>query len=123
MIQGVDSASALAIEKWGWKYHHTGTPTTAIKDGKKYIPHRGFYASGFSESPFGIEWMRLEANSPIHPLAQKIPHIAFEADDLDYELAHHIFKVITAPGSPSAKIQVAMLKHNGAPVELIEFKK
>ena len=118
-----DSEPPLATTAWGWKYHHTGIPTTAIRKDEKYIPHFGLYVSGFSESPFGIEWMRYEEDSPIHPLVQKVPHVAFEVDDLDYELAHHNLKVITPPNPPSEGVRVAMIEHNGAPVELIEFKK
>jgi hypothetical protein len=79
--------------------------------------------SGFSESPFGIEWMRFEKNSPIDRLIQTIPHLAFEVADLDYELSVHDLKVLTEPNSPSDGVRVAMIEHNGAPVELIEFVK
>jgi len=90
--------------------------------GEKYLPQYKFYISGFSNSPFGIEWMRFEKDSPIDKLIQAIPHIAFEVKDLDYELTNHDFKVITAPNSPADGIRVAMIAHNGAPIELIEFK-
>lgn len=117
-----DNELPLAIEKWGWKYHHIGIPTTQKKEEEKYIPHLKFYVSGFSESPFGVEWMRFEKDSPIHPLVQTVPHIAFEVENLDDELARHRFNVITAPNQPSEGVRVAMIEHNGAPIELIEFR-
>lgn len=92
-----------------------------MRGGEKYIPHLGFYVSGFSESPFGVEWMRFEADSPIHPLVQAIPHVDFEVVDLDYELSIRGLNVITPPNPPSEGVRVAMIEHNGAPVELIEF--
>ena len=112
-----------SIEKWGWKYHHLGIPTENMMPGEKYLPQYKFYISGFSNSPFGIEWMRFEKDSPVDKLIQAVPHIAFEVQDLDYELANHDFKVITAPNSPADGIRVAMIAHNGAPIELIEFKR
>lgn len=112
----------LATENWGWKYHHLGIPTTKKMPGEKYLPQFKFYVSGFPESPFGVEWMRFEDDSPIHPLIQQIPHLAFEIDDLDLELKRG-FKIITEPNPPAEGIRVAMIEHNGAPVELIEFKK
>jgi hypothetical protein len=112
-----------AIEKWGWKYHHTGIPTKRKMAGERYLPQFGFYVSGFSTSPFGIEWMRFETNSPIDKLIQTVPHIAFEVSDLDYELTNRDFKVITKPNPPTDGIRVAMIEHNGAPIELIEFDK
>jgi len=112
-----------SIEKWGWKYHHLGIPTNKTMPDERYLPQFKFYVSGFSASPFGIEWMRFEADSPIDKLIQTVPHIAFEVSDLDYELANHDFKIITKPNPPSEGVRVAMIEHNGAPVELIEFEK
>jgi len=83
--------------------------------GKKYVPQFKFFISGFSESPFGIEWMRFEENSPIDRLIQSVPHLAFEVSNLDYELSVHDLKVITEPNSPSHGVRVAMIEHNGAP--------
>ncbi len=111
------------IKEWGWKYHHLGIPTTKKMTNEKYLPQFKFYISGFDTSPYGIEWMRFEPDSPIHKLIQTIPHIAFEVDDLDYELANRNFNILTEPNPPSEGVRVAMIEHNGAPIELIEFKK
>jgi hypothetical protein len=112
-----------AIDKWRWKYHHLGVPTKEKMPGERYLPQFKFYVSGFPTSPFGVEWMRFEADSPISKLVQTVPHLAFEVEDLDYELANRNFNVITEPNPPSEGIRVAMIEHNGAPIELIEFKK
>jgi hypothetical protein len=112
-----------SIEKWGWKYHHLGIPTEKIMPNEKYLPQFKFYVSGFSTSPFGIEWMRFEKDSPIDKLIQTIPHIAFEVDDLDFELKNRDLKILTEPNAPSDRVRVAMIEHNGAPIELIEFEK
>jgi hypothetical protein len=118
-----DNEQPESIEKWGWKYHHIGLPTNKKMPDEKYLPHLKFYVSGFSTSPFGIEWMRFEKDCPISDLIKKIPHIAFEVEDLDKTLKEHDFEIISEPGTPSAGVRVAMIKHNGAPVELIEFTK
>lgn len=110
-----------ATEEWGWRYHHLGIPTDKEMPDEKYIPHFKFYHSGFPESPFGIEWMRFETDSPVHPLVQQLPHLAFEVDDIQHEIKIHDLKVITPPNAPGYGIQVAMIEHNGAPIELIEF--
>lgn len=100
-----------------------GIPTKKKMAGEQYLPQLGFYVSGFRTSPFGIEWMRFEADSPVHELIQQVPHIAFIVDDLDYELSHRGFKLLTPPTLPSEGIRVAMIEHNGIPVELMEFTK
>lgn len=119
----LDHEQPESVAKWGWKYHHLGVPTNKIMPGEIYIPQFKLYVAGFSESPFGIEWMRYEKDSTVNILIQSNPHIAFEVEDVDKELATHNFKVITKPNSPTDKIRVAMIEHNGAVIELIEFVK
>jgi hypothetical protein len=111
-----------AVEKWGWKYHHLGIPTNTVMPGERYLPQFKFYVSGFSTSPFGIEWMRFEDDSPINPLIKRVPHIAFKVDDLEKELRTRGLKIITEPNQTEEGITVAMIEHNGAPIELIEFR-
>lgn len=110
-----------AIVEWGWRFHHTGIPTKEQKPGERFIQHLKFYVSGFPDSPFGVEWMRFEADCPLPALVQNIPHLAFVVDDLDFELKKRGFKVLVPPNPPSKGVRVAMIEHNGAPVELMEF--
>ena len=109
--------------KWGWVYHHTGIPTTEKKEGEVYIPLLKFYVSGFPTSPFGIEWMRFEEDCQMHPLIQKVPHIAFEVQDIEKEIRERKLTVLTPVNSPADGIWVAMIEHNGAPIELIQVEK
>jgi hypothetical protein len=67
--------------------------------------------------------MRFEDDSTVHPLIRTVPHIAFQVNNLDEELAKHNFSIITPPNCPSKGVRVAMIEHNGAPIELIEFSK
>jgi len=112
-----------STQKWGWKYHHVGIPTEKVMPNEKYLPQFKFYVSGFGTSPFGIEWMRFEKDSPMDKLIQTVPHIAFEVEDLDFELKNRNLKVLAEPNPPSDGVRVAMIEHNGAPIELIEFEK
>jgi hypothetical protein len=122
-IKRQESEPPLATSEWGWKYHHIGIPTDKAIEGEKYIPQFKLYVSGFNTSPYGIEWMRFENDSPISDIIKRVPHIAFEVDDLDLELSRRNFKILTTPNSPGKGIRVAMIIHNGAPIELIEFNK
>lgn len=118
-----DHEQPLATGEWGWRYHHVGIPTTDPSCSEKYHSPLKFFTSGFGDSPYGVEWMRFEVESPIHELIKRVPHVAFEVDDLDMELSKHSFNVITAPNAPGAGVRVAMIEHNGVPIELIEFEK
>jgi hypothetical protein len=96
-------------------------PTNKPMPGEIYLEQFKLYVCGFDKSPFGIEWMRYEEGSPINELIKSAPHIAFEVDDLDYELSRFNFNVITEPNSPGNEVRVAMIEHDGAIIELIEF--
>jgi len=113
---------AEAIEEWGWRYHHIGIPTNQKICGERYLPQFGMYISGFSTSPYGVEWIRFDEDSPVDKLIQNVAHVAFVVDDLDYELHERNFNVITPPNLPMKGVRVAMVEHNGAPIELMEFK-
>ncbi len=104
----------------GMEFHHLGIPTNEVKQDEKYIANLKFYVSGFETSEFGIEWMRFEDDSPVDELIKKVPHIAFKVDDLDSAIKG--MELIGEINSPSAGVRVAMIKENGALVELIEFK-
>jgi hypothetical protein len=123
IIKRQDTDPPLATSEWGWRYHHIGIPTDKVMEGERYIPQFKFYVSGFDTSPYGIEWMRFDHDSPVNDLIKLVPHIAFEVDDLDFELSRGNFIVLAPPNSPGEGTRVAMIIHNGAPIELIEFKK
>jgi len=112
-----------SVADWGWKFHHLGIPTKVKMPDEHYIPHLKLTVSGFSTSPFGVEWMRFDDDSPFDELIKTVPHLAFEVDDLEYEITTRNLNVITESNYPSEGIKVAMIVHNGAPVELMEFDK
>ena len=89
--------------------------------GERYLKEFRVHISGFESSPYGIEWMRFEDGSPVADLIRQVPHIAFEVDDLEAELVGK--EILTFPNSPSDGVRVAMIVHNGAPIELIQFQK
>jgi hypothetical protein len=64
--------------------------------------------------------MRFEQDCPVPELVRTVPHIAFEVDDLDEALKGK--EILIEPGSPSDGVRAAMIVHDGAPVELIEFR-
>ena len=77
------------------------------------------HVSGFDTSPYGIEWMRFDDDSPCSELIKTVPHIAFEVDDLADALEGK--EVLTPPCCPSEGVTVAMIVDNGVPVELLQF--
>jgi hypothetical protein len=116
-----DHEPPAATARHGWRYHHLGIPTDVPRAGECYLEQFRMHVSAFETSPCGIQWMRFEADSPVHPLIRSVPHIAFEVDDLEAALEGQ--QILTAPNSPADGITVAMILDSGAPVELIEFRR
>jgi hypothetical protein len=116
-----DHEPPSAIARNGWRYHHLGIPTTVSHPKERYLSHLKMHVSGFESSPYGIEWMRFDPDCQISELIRTVPHIAFEVDDLDAALiGQTLFGEVT---SPSDGVRVAMIIDDGAPIELIEFRK
>ncbi|MGD1010281.1 MAG: hypothetical protein ABR951_09050 [Candidatus Aminicenantales bacterium] len=103
------------------RYHHLGIPTDLPREGEAYLPEFKVYHSGYEISLYGIEWMRYGPDCPLPGIVQKIPHVAFEVDDLAAEVAGK--DVIIPPNSPSPGVTVAFIVENGAPIEFLQFEK
>ncbi len=116
-----DDQPPIASRSWGWRYHHTGIPTRESREGEFYLPRFKMYVSGFPESPYGIEFMRFEADSPLPELIRKMPHVAFEVDDIEAALEGK--DVLFPVTSPSTGVRSAMIVDRGCPIELIEFSR
>jgi hypothetical protein len=101
------------------RYHHIGIPTSTVQEDEIHLKEYGMYVSGLEQSPYGVEWMRFDADSPLPALVKTTPHVAFEVDDLDAELVGR--EVLIAPNSPSPGVRVAFIVDNGAPIELMEI--
>ncbi len=102
------------------KYHHIGIPTDIPRENETYLEKYKVYVSGYERSPYGVEWMRFEADSPLPELVKTVPHVAFEVDDL--EAAIQDKDILIPPDSPSEGIAVAFIVDDGAPIEFIEIK-
>ncbi len=103
----------------GLRFHHIGIPTNVPHSGERYLRQYKVFVYGYEDSPYGIEWMRFEPGSSIPELVQRVPHVAFEVDDIVAALAGK--EILIQPNSPSAGVTVAFIVDNGAPVEFLEF--
>jgi hypothetical protein len=104
---------------FGWRYHHIGIPHTQPRAQEHHVAHLGVHVSGFETSPYGIEWIRFEAQCDVPAIVRTVPHIAFAVDDLDEALKGR--EILIAPNEPSGGVRVAFILDDGAPVELLQF--
>jgi hypothetical protein len=84
-----------------------------------HLPYLKIFVSGYGKNPYGVEWVRHEADAPYPDLVKTIPHVAFEVDDL--EAAIRGKRVLIEPNSPSPGVLVAFIEDQGAPIELLQI--
>ena len=103
------------------KYDHIGIPTTEEKNWSNYLDGAKVHITDSTMDPYGIEWLKFAADSPMHELIQKVAHVAFVVDNLDAALAGA--NVIVPPFDAKPGVRCAFIEHNGAPVELMQRAK
>jgi hypothetical protein len=101
------------------RYHHIGIPTTRPLPPENYSDRYKMCASGYFESPYGVEWMNFDPDCPLPELVKTIPHVAFVVDDLEAALAGQ--EILIEPNSPTAGVRVAFIVDHGAPIEFLHF--
>ncbi len=101
------------------KYHHVGIPTKEPRDGETYLERFKMHTSGYETSPYGVEWLRFDPDSPLPELVKTVPHVAFVVDDLAAAIEGK--DVLIEPNSPSEGVTVAFIVDNGAPIEFLQF--
>ena len=107
--------------KKGLRYHHIGIPTDVRRENEEYLEKFKMHNSGYETSPYGVEWMRFEPDSPLPELVKTVPHVAFVVDDL--QAAIDCKDILIKPNSPTDGVSVAFIVDNGAPIEFLQFEK
>lgn len=101
------------------KYHHIGIPTDIEQPGETYLARYRLFCTDHQRNPFGIQWMRFEPECTLPDVVKRVPHVAFEVDDLAAAIAGQ--QLLIAPNSPSEGVVVAFVLVDGAPVEFLQF--
>ena len=100
-------------------FHHIGIPTREVHDDETYLSEFKVFVSGFETSPYGVEWLRFEPDSPSPDLVKQVAHVAFVVDDLEAAIAGQ--ELLIPPNRPSEGVTVAFIVHDGAPIEFLRF--
>lgn len=102
------------------RYHHYGIPTTEKHSNESLVEVGGFkfYSTPFEANKWRIQWHRFPEGHGLPELVTKVPHLAFQVDNLDEEIKGS--KVLFGPYSPIEGYRVAMIEEEGVPIELVE---
>jgi len=99
-------------------YHHFGVPSDRVYEGAAYIEGAKVYATDPDKHPYRIEFLRFEADSPMHELVRTRPHVAFMVDSLDSALEGK--NVVVEPFDATETLRVAFVTDGDALIELME---
>jgi len=100
------------------KFNHVGIPTTQVRPGETYLEGGKVYITAIDASPYAIEWLRFEADSPMPDLLKTTAHVAFEVPNLEAAMAGK--QVLLEPFSPMPGLRVAFIVDDGAPIEYMQ---
>jgi hypothetical protein len=101
------------------RYHHIGIPTDNPLPEQDHSDKYKLYASGYLQSPYGVEWMKFDPDCPLPKLIKTVPHVAFVVDDIQAAIAGK--QILIEPNSPAEGFTVAFIVDNGAPIEFLQF--
>ena len=101
------------------RFHHIGIPTDKPLPKQDYNHKYKLYASGYFQSPYGVEWMKFDPDCSLPELVKTVPHVAFVVDDIQAAIAGK--QILIQPNSPTEGVTVAFIVDNGAPVEFLQF--
>lgn len=101
------------------RYHHIGIPTDKPLPAEDYSPKYKLYASGYFQSPYGVEWMKFDPDCPLPELVKTVPHVAFVVESIETAIAGK--QILIEPNSPTEGVTVAFVVDHGAPIEFLQF--
>ncbi len=102
-------------------FHHVGLVAQSPVPGEMYFDSLKVWGTNPADDPNKIEWVRFAPDSPLAstPVA-KMPHVSWQVDDLDRELAGK--QVAVGPIAAAPGIRIAYFFLDGALVEYLEIK-
>ncbi len=101
------------------QFHHVGIPTDEKQPGEIYVPDTKVWVTEPMNHPQKIEYLRYEPDSPVTGPLRELPHLAFETDDLERELAGK--EVLLEPFRPVEGLTVAFVLDDGAVFEFMQW--
>ena len=99
-------------------FDHVGIPTEVPQPDEMYVADTKVWVTDPLRHPHRIEYLRYERDAPVRGPVRDLPHIAFQVDDLDSELAGA--EVLLGPFWPTDTLRVAFVLKDGAVFEFMQ---
>jgi len=102
-------------------FHHIGVPTQTKHEDERFLEGGKVYITDPDKSPYHIEWCRWLPESKDPELIRTKPHLAFQVDNVEAELAKYDAKdIFLKPFSPFEGVKVGFINHEGFLIEFLQ---
>lgn len=100
-------------------YHHTGIPVGEQLEDMMYIEPLKVWVTGADDSPYKVEFLYFEPDSPMAAAIQMEAHVAYVVDDIEAAVAGK--SVLWPVCEPMAGLKIAFIYDEGVVVELMQM--
>ena len=100
------------------KLNLVGIATDKVRSGETYLEGGKLYITSPDASPYKIEWLRFESDSPMPEILKTTPHLAFEVENLEAAMAGK--PVVLEPFTPMPGLRVGFVLDDGALIEFMQ---
>lgn len=99
-------------------YHHFGVPTNTRQENEIYIDGAKVSLTDAESHPYGVEFLRFDADSPMPEEVKTRAHVGFIVENLCEALEGR--NVIVEPFDATEELRVAFITDGDAVLELME---
>jgi hypothetical protein len=99
-------------------FDHVGIPTADKQAGEMYVEATKVWVTDPARHPHRVEFLRFEADSPVHGPVRDLPHTAFRVERLEDELGD--VEVLLGPFNATDTLRVVFVLRDGAVFEFME---
>ncbi len=102
------------------QFHHVGIPTDEEQPEEVYVEDTNVWVTDPAKHPYRVEFLRYEPDSPVTGPLRELPHLAFETDDVQREIAGK--HIILEPFEPVEGLTVVFILEDGAVLEYMQWE-
>ena len=102
------------------QFHHVGIPTDEEQPEEVYVEDTRVWVTDPEKHPHRVEFLRYEPDSPVTGPLRELPHLAFETDDVQREIAGK--HIILEPFEPVEGLTVVFILEDGAVLEYMQWE-
>lgn len=113
----IEESPASHTKTSQYRYHSFWIPRSEAGDQDVRLAEAKMYVNN-RQNPFGIGWVRYDADAPYDDVILSVPHVALAVDDLERAVEGH--KLLIPPKQTQSGLRISFVECQGFPIEFIE---